>query len=274
MTGHYFENPLVNLHYYRFGNGSQKMLCFHGYGMHGKQFKILANTPLASKYTFYGFDLFFHKETKLKDQSLETVKAGISKKAFADLIKQFCASERIDRFSVIGYSMGSHYATVVVEELGTMVDEYIVLSPASLKPGPLVTFFAKNKAGNTLLQKLALSQNGLMNMLKWSRRFGFLDEVGFGILKKEIETEELRFNFYACFTYLRFFETDEDQLVQMLNQHNIKSIFIFGKRDKMYPPRIGKKLIARLPKPEVIVLDETHEMINVNFVTALSAALL
>ncbi|HVW14064.1 MAG TPA: alpha/beta hydrolase [Mucilaginibacter sp.] len=274
MTSHYFENSLVNLHYYRFGNGPQKMLCFHGYGMHGKQFKILEDTPLASKYTFYGFDLFFHKDTKLKDQSLETVKAGITKKAFAGLIREFCAAEQIDRFSVMGYSMGSHYATVVVEELGPMVDEYIVLSPASLRPGALVTFFAKNKTGNKLLQSLALSQTGLMNMLKWSRRFGFLDEVGFTILKKEIETEELRFNFYACFTYLRFFATNEERLVQMLNRHNIKSIFIFGKRDKMYPPHIGKKLIARLPQPGVIVLDETHEMINSNFVTALLAALL
>ena len=62
MTEHYFENSLVNLHYYKFGNGEKKMLCFHGYGMHGKQFKIFEQ-PLGSKYTFYGFDLFFHKQT-------------------------------------------------------------------------------------------------------------------------------------------------------------------------------------------------------------------
>ena len=61
MTDHYFENALVKLHYYKFGNGPQIMLCFHGYGMHGKQFKILEGTALASKYTFYGFDLFFHR---------------------------------------------------------------------------------------------------------------------------------------------------------------------------------------------------------------------
>lgn len=274
MTSHYFENSLVRLHYYRFGSGLQKMLCFHGYGMHGKQFKILEDTSLASKYTFYGFDLFFHSGTKLKDQSLEAVKAGISKKAFADLIREFCRSEQIGRFSVIGYSMGSHYATVVAEELAMQIDEYIVLSPANLRPGALITFFAKNKAGNNLLQRLALSENGLMNMLKWSRRLGFLDEIGFEILKKEIATDELRFNFYACFIYLRFFGTDEQRLVKMISENHIKSIFIFGKRDKMYPPGIGKKLIGRLPNPEVIVLDENHEMINQNLVTALSAALL
>src|SRR6202012_1075149 len=110
MTNHYFENDFINLHYYKFGSGDKIMLCFHGYGMHGKQFKIL-ETTLGDQYTFIGFDLFFHKETKLKDQSLETVKKGISKKAFIDLITEFCGSQNINRFDVIGYSMGTHFAS-------------------------------------------------------------------------------------------------------------------------------------------------------------------
>src|ERR1700748_1489341 len=109
MTDHYFENELVNLHYYKYGSGPKVMLCFHGYGMHGKQFKLLEGS-LGSTYTFYGFDLFFHKETKLKDQGLEKIKQGITKKALADLIREFCEALGINRFSVIGYSMGTHYA--------------------------------------------------------------------------------------------------------------------------------------------------------------------
>ncbi|GAA4311338.1 hypothetical protein GCM10023149_06300 [Mucilaginibacter gynuensis] len=274
MTDHYFENALVNLHYYQFGNGEQKMLCFHGYGMHGKQFKLFEDTALSSKYTFYGFDLFFHKQTKLKDQSLPTVKQGITKKQLADLITDFCRHEQIDRFSVIGYSMGTHYATVVVEELADRIDEYIAIAPSSINPGTLVTFFSKNKLGNRILSKLALSETALIKMLGFSKRFGFLDDIGYKILFNEINTPELRFNFYACFTYLRFFETNEPKLIQALDAQNIKSIFIFGKRDKMYPPAMGKAFIAKVKNAEVIILDENHEMINQNFVSALSAVLL
>jgi hypothetical protein len=125
-----------------------------------------------------------------------------------------------------------------------------------------------------LLQKLILSEKALKSMLKLSNKLRFVDDVGYQILFKEIETAELRFNFYACFTYLRFFETDENKLVRELNEQNIKSVFIFGKRDAMYPPGIGKKLIAQLKQAEVIVIDEDHEMINQNFVSVLSAALL
>ena len=68
MTDHYFENDLVNLHYYKFGNGPKSMLCFHGYGMHGKQFKIL-ETTLGSKYTFFGFDLLVWFVYEKKDRT-------------------------------------------------------------------------------------------------------------------------------------------------------------------------------------------------------------
>jgi pimeloyl-ACP methyl ester carboxylesterase len=226
MTEHSFENDLVNLHYYKFGDGPKAMLCFHGYGMHGKQFKLL-ESDLGPKYTFYGFDLFFHKQTKLKDQSLSTIKKGIAKKELANLILAFCKHEGIERFSVISYSMGSHYATAVVEELGPMIDEYIVAAPMCLHPGTLIEFFSKNKIGNKLLEKLALNEKALTGLLKVFKRLRFINNEDYNILYNEIGTPELRFNLYASFTYLRFLETDELLLSNVLNEQNIKSIFIF-----------------------------------------------
>ncbi|RYE19371.1 MAG: alpha/beta hydrolase, partial [Sphingobacteriales bacterium] len=220
MTDHYFESDLVKLHYYKFGNGPQAMLCFHGFGMHGKQFRLLEDT-LGKKYTFYGFDLFFHKETKLQNQSLTTVKKGITKPELAALVLDFCKHMQIDRFSVIAYSMGTHYATAVVEELGHLIDEYIVAAPSSINPGALVAYFSKNKTGNKLLEKLVLSERALINMLNIAKWCRLIDAPGRQILYNEISTEQLRFNFYACFTYLRFLETDETRLVKSLIENHI-----------------------------------------------------
>jgi pimeloyl-ACP methyl ester carboxylesterase len=273
MTSHYFENQLVKLHYYKFGNGPKKMLCFHGYGMHGKQFKLFEAGSLASRYTFYGFDLFFHKETQLKDQSLAAVKKGITKKELAGLIAGFCDSEQIEHFSVIGYSMGTHYATAIVEEMADRIDEYIAVAPSCLNPGMLTNYFSKSRTGNKILEKLTLNKKALLAMLKLGKRLTFLDQVGYDILSKEFGTEELRFNFYACFTYLRFLETNEPRLLKALEAGNIRSIFIFGKNDKMYPPKIGNAFIPKLAHAEVIILDDNHEMINQNFAAKLSALL-
>jgi len=170
--------------------------------------------------------------------------------------------------------MGTHFATVVVEEMGSRVDEYIAVAPSSINPGTLIRLFSKKKLGNYLLKKLALSEKALINMLSLSNRLGFIDDVGRNILLKEIDTPELRFNFYACFTYFRLLETDEEKLISVLTEQNIRSIFIFGKRDLMYPPRIGDGFLKKLPNAEVIILDKNHEMIDSDFVETLSAILL
>lgn len=273
MTEHYFDHPDVHLHYYKFGNGPEPMLCFHGYGMHGKQFKLL-EAELGSTYTFYGFDLFFHKNTKLKDQSLKKIKAGIAKQEIAAFFMEFCRHEQIDRFSVIGYSMGTHYATVLAEQMPERIKAYIIAAPSALNPGKVIRFFSKNKAGNKLLEKLTSSEKALINMLGFLRSVRLLDDKGHEILLKEFGTAELRLSFYACFTYLRFLETDEQHLIQVLQQYPIQSIFIFGKKDPMFPPEIGKKFIQSLEKTEVVILDDNHELINQNFVAALSRILL
>ncbi|MES2453940.1 MAG: alpha/beta hydrolase [Bacteroidota bacterium] len=273
MTSHYFEHPFIKLHYYKFGNGPQHMLCFHGFGMHGKQFRLLEE-QLGDHYTFWGFDLLFHKDTVLKNQSLATVKEGLKKSQLAELIADFCRHEGIKSFSVIGYSMGSHYATVVVEELPEMVKEYIVAAPSSLNPGRLIRFFGKGKTGNKILEKLMLSEKATLNLLSVFKKLRLIDAVGRDILFKEVGTPELRFALYACFTYLRLLETDEAKLIRSLTTYNIKSIFIFGKRDRNYLPSIGKAFFSKYKPSEIVILDENHEMINQNFASRLAALLL
>jgi len=269
MTSHYFSNDLVVMHYYRFGNGPKVMFCFHGYGMHGRQFSILAET-MGDQYTFYGFDLFFHKSTILKDQSLGAVKKGISKGQLAEFFSDFCYSEGVNRFSVLAYSMGSHYATSLVEELPDHIEELFIAAPSSLKPGRIITFLSRNRVGNKMLEKMALSENGMRDFLSMLKKTRIIDQKAYDILLREISTPELRFSFYACASYLRFLKLDADRFISNLNGHKIRSYFIFGERDKSYPYAIGQKVIPKINLAKQIVINENHDMINRNFAKTLS----
>ena len=107
-----------------------------------------------------------------------------------------------------------------------------------------------------------------------------MDAAGRDILYKEIGTPQLRFALYACFTYLRYLETDEVQLIKALSNYPINSIFIFGENDKMYLPKIGEAFFNKIAmakvliNPEIIILEENHEMINANFAHRLADLLL
>lgn len=272
MSEHYFENELVIMRYYKFGIGAKDMLCFHGYGMHGRQFKVLEEA-LGDQYTFYGFDLFFHKETKLRDQSLDAVKRGISKRDLSTLFLAFCQKLGINTFSILAHSMGSHYATTLVEEIPEKVKEVFIAAPSSFKPGKIITFLSSNKIGNNLLERLALSDKGMTGLLSVLKKTRLIDQMSYDILLKEIATAELRFSFYACATYMRFLNLDGRRFIDKLNEHQIKSIFVFGERDNSFPAKIGNSIIPQIVLGKQIVINEDHNMINRNFGRTLSELL-
>ena len=100
-----------------------------------------------------------------------------------------------------------------------------------------------------------------------------MDDTGYQILFKEVNTPELRFNLYACFAYLRFLETDEPRLIEIITKQNIKSVFIFGKHDKIFPLS-NKSFFKKLKQARVVIMEEGHEMVNKNLIPVLSDVLL
>lgn len=268
MTEHFFDHPTAHIHYYKFGRGTRNMLGFHGYGMHGKQFKVLEES-MGERYTFYGFDLFFHKQTRLHNQSLQEIRRGISKEELTQLFLDFCTWEQIDRFSLIAYSMGTHYASSLLEVCADRVDEYIAIAPSCLRPEPFLYFLSKNRAANFLLRKLSSSNTGMFRLLDLCKSLGILDNRAREILIREIETPELRLAFYACITYLRHLDLDRAQFIRSINTAAIKTLFIFGSRDRVYPEKIGEKVLPLLQHSRKLVLNEGHELINQQLADAL-----
>jgi pimeloyl-ACP methyl ester carboxylesterase len=260
------------MHYYRFGSGPKSMFCFHGYGMHGRQFRVLEET-MGDQYTFYGFDLFFHKNTILKDQSISAVKKGITKSQLAALFKDFCKTTGTELFSIIAYSMGSHYATSLVEEMPEHIEELFIAAPSSLKPGKIITFLSANRLGNKVLERMALSDNGMTRLLSVLKKIKIIDQKAYDILFKEVSSPDLRFSFYACASYMRLLTLNKEKFIAKLNQYQIRSIFIFGERDRSYPPAIGQAIIPRINLAKQFVINENHDMINRNFANVLSGLL-
>ena len=263
MTDHFFYHPLVSLHYYRFGNGPKAMLCFHGYGMHGKQFNVLTE-KFGDEYTFYGLDLFFHKQTKLTDPSVAQVKKGLAQADFCAVMNAFCKHESIDRFSIMSYSLGTHYAAVLAVQEAARIDHLFMLAPSFLKVFPPLRIMAKNLIANFVFRRLFLSRNGVKMMLGLCKTFGVVDDKGHEILTSEMATMDLRFAFYANVTYLRFLEVERSDLVAALNANKVACYFIFGKRDKMYPSAIADQLVAQLHSVKQVTIDEDHDLVNKN----------
>lgn len=120
---------------------------------------------------------------------------------------------------------------------------------------------------------MALSNNGMTRMLSVLRRTRIIDQKGYDILFKEVSNPVQRFSFYACASYMRFLKLDAEKFVNMMNKHEIKGVFIFGERDRNYPPAIGQAIIPKINFARQLVINENHDMINRNFAQVLSSLL-
>ena len=81
------------------GNGTKNAIAFHGFGQDGNAF-----LPVAIQnpgYTIYSFDLPFHGYTKIDNPSL-----CLSGKDVAELVQKLMVHTGIEKFSLLGFSMG------------------------------------------------------------------------------------------------------------------------------------------------------------------------
>lgn len=237
------------------------MLCFHGYGMHGRQFSLLEKS-FGHLYTFYGFDLLFHEKTRLADDSLKTLQAGLKKQDLTDVLFEFCTASAIEKFSLIAYSMGTHYAACLIEKYPERIDTYIAIAPSFLQPVKFLKFLGTSKIANKLLENMVFSESAMHRLLKITKSLGLVNQEGYDILFREIKTPELRFSFYACITYLRFLMLDSTQFIQGVNRNKILVVFIFGSNDKSYPADMNDKLVLALENSGKIIIQGGHDLIN------------
>src|SRR5687767_8509330 len=99
----------TRLHYRKLGNGPKVLLAFHGFGQDISFFSPVAEA-LVNEFTIYAFDLFFHGKSWLEKEH-----APLSKALLADLMQRFLAKEKVEKFSVTGFSMGGKFALSVLE---------------------------------------------------------------------------------------------------------------------------------------------------------------
>ena len=122
-SSHRFNFKHASLHYTKYGVGEKALFCFHGFGLTGEAFFELEEV-LSKEYTIYNFDLFFHgkSEWHAGDKMLTP--------AFCkELFSSFLSEQKINQFSLLGYSIGARIVWTLVLEFKNQVKEIIVLAP-------------------------------------------------------------------------------------------------------------------------------------------------
>ncbi|MBC8051547.1 MAG: alpha/beta hydrolase [Sphingobacteriaceae bacterium] len=259
----FFTNNKVRLHYYTYGNGPEAMLAFHGFGMKGTQFSVLENA-FSERYTIYSFDLFFHGQTELIDDSLGVIRKGVSSSEFGGYMAEFIQKMDFQKVSLLSYSMGALMALSVIESIPVLVDNAFFIAPDGIRPNKLLQFGSGNKIMNRIFYKLVYSPKTVQFILNSLFKYGYIDDSLHRILQGEFGTVATRLTCYQAITYHANLRFKPNKLAAIINKNQINTYFYFGETDRLFPPSIGHEFSAMLENTSLYILNTGHELVNKN----------
>jgi pimeloyl-ACP methyl ester carboxylesterase len=251
---------LGTAHFHEYGEGQQPMLAFHGYGMTGRQFHVLKNSVL-KKYHVYGFDHFFHGESRLHNWTEAEILAGMPRAMVREYVEEWFKQYGRQRISVMGYSIGANLALILVEEFPDLIDEVILMAPDGLSVYKGFDILRNKWHGKYLFKRVAKSKWLAPTLLKGLRRVRFIDDSLYQIAYSEMDTEQKRLDVYYTLNFIKLLTPDVVKVAHVINEHNIPCTLIFGKHDELFPMKAAMPFIRLLKNPQIHEVNLGHWLV-------------
>ena len=172
----------------------------------------------------------------------------------ADVVADLMASLGVERYTVVGHSMGGYVALAVAEKYADRLEGVVLLSST---PNPDTDEKRENRR-----REIALVKSGKKDMLA-----GVAPEAGFAVVNRP------RMKDYIADLTEQVHLTEEEGIVALLNgmierkdqnemlqKSAVCQLFILGKQDGYIPMEVAEAMVARHPQAEIAWLEESGHM--------------
>ncbi|WP_057912167.1 alpha/beta fold hydrolase [Peribacillus muralis] len=177
----------------------------------------------------------------------------------AKSVVHFLAKKNINKFTIIGHSMGGQVSLQLIKSHPDLVEHAILLAGSGYQPSysekmklvSYLPFFSFGIKG--YLQRSGIEKN-LKNVVHDPNLID--DEMRQGYLGPFIKKHDI---FRALGRMLR--DKEVDLLKEDLNQILTPCLLLWGRHDRVVPLEIGQRLNDDLPNSELIVLEDSGHLL-------------
>ena len=250
-TIHEFVFNDSRITYQTFGSGPVMLLAFHGFGQSSQVFRPLEKVP-GEQFTVFAIDLFFHGKSYYAANQL------LTKTVWNQLIDQFLQAQRIDRFSLVGFSLGGRFALATVEAFADRLDQLILIAPDGITRSMWYRLATNSRLGRKLFQTV-LSHLPLLTTVGHAlTRVGLLNRTAMRFAEISLGTPEQRERVYQSWTQFRLIRPDLNEIANLLNHRSTQVRFFVGAFDRIVPGFYVIPLTKRLRHYDLTVLRTGH----------------
>lgn len=247
------------LEYKVIGAGPKKMLGFHGFSRDAEDYEIFSDA-LSAHYTMYSFNLFHHGDTIYPENRIE--KNTIQMDEIKDIFQAIITELKIEKVAIMGYSMGGKFALAFTQFFPEKTERLILLAPDGIFLNKSYYVVSHMWVGRKLFKSLNKNPKAFFRItkfLKWTR---LLPPKGYAFVIRNMKTSAQRKQVFDTWLSLKDIYPDNTLIQANLISHSIKTDFIYGKYDSVFPPRIGERYLQKVPHGILHIVESGHEIIN------------
>jgi pimeloyl-ACP methyl ester carboxylesterase len=249
---HSFIYNQATLHYSKYGSGAHFILAFHGFGQTHSVFKELEQEDC----TMYSFDLFFHGESKW-----DYGEAPLEKSFWKELMTAFLKQEAIEKFGVIGFSIGGKFALACVEAFPNQLDSIMLLAPDGVKTSFWYSLATYPLMLRNLFKSMIDKPGRFHSLTKIAFNFKLIDKGILRFVESQMNSHEKRERVYHSWVVLRHLKFDISDIAVIVNTHKIPLILVIGKHDKIITAKNMTSLISRVPHAKLQLIESGHNTV-------------
>jgi pimeloyl-ACP methyl ester carboxylesterase len=226
------------LAYKLLGNGDKTILAFHGFGHPKEDFDIILPF-LSGNERIIAVDLFGHGEAHFPENRLKN--QPLSKQEWWNLIDDILKKENVDRFSLMGYSLGGRMAMVTLEHFHARVDRILLFSPDGLHKNFSYRLANEISIGRSLFRWGIRHTQKLHPVIAFLHKTGLTPKSRTKFVLRQIEDPKKIEMARYVWGSLSLCWPDLQTIFQKLDR-TTPFVVVFGQHDPLIKPSYGRSL--------------------------------
>ncbi len=242
------------IHYLVFGCGKQVLFAFHGFGENADTFEVL-EPSLGQRFTVYAIDFPFHGKTQWDANE------PLNRKMFIAWFDRLLKANNIEKFSVLGYSMGARLAMSILMAFPDRVRSIFLLAADGIKTHPVFNIAMYPAWGRFLFKKVMSNPRLFFAVLRLLFKLHIVSKFLFNFTQNHMDTPEKRQRIFFTWNTLKEFIPDVQVLKKILTDEAIPTYLFFGRYDEVTPPKTAVKFSKNLPDCYLQIIPHGHRLI-------------
>ncbi len=184
--------------------------------------------------TVFAIDLPFHGGS-IGLTGMDRVEEGLNSRALQSWFTFFLSSHSVQRFELIGYSMGARLVLCLCESFLSRIDSIHLIAPDGFVSNKSYRFATRTILGRAMFKRLPNYYGLIHKLAGFSNRIGLLDPKVTKLVLDHTSGKTRSEQLYKTWTYLRYMQPDLDRLAAILALESKNVIVHLGEFDAIIP---------------------------------------